>query len=166
MGFSSTDAMALSTGMQAGGGLMGAVGAYESTAARKGMLATDAKIANWQASQALISGQQQEESSRLQSGALFGKQRAQLAANGVQLGSGSALDLLAGTKFIGNLDAATIHENALRTAWGYQTQAAIDQNASQSLSPLTSGFTTLLGSAGSVANSWYKFNQVQNGTGS
>lgn len=155
--------MSISMGAQAVGGAAGAYGAYESTSARKDMLNMDAQIAGWQSSQALVAGHIQEENSRLQSGALFGKQRAQLAANGVQLGSGSALDVLAGSKYIANVDAATIHDNALRAAWGYQTQAVIDKSAASSLNPTMSGLTTLLGSAGSVANSWYRYNQANNG---
>ena len=154
---------ALAMGAQAVGGVAQAVGAYDSTAARRNMLGMDAQIAQWQSSQALASGQVQEEDSRLQSGQLFGRQRAQLAANGVQLGSGSALDLLAGTKVIGNMDATTIHNNALRAAWGYQTQSTIDRYAASNLNPTTTGLTTLLGSAGSVASSWYRYNNAMNG---
>ena len=150
-------------GAQAVGGVAQAIGAYDSTAARRNMLGMDAQIAQLQGSQALAAGQAQEEDSRLQSGQLFGRQRAQLAANGVQLGSGSALDLLTGTKVIGNIDATTIHNNALRAAWGYQTQSDIDRYAASNLNPTTTALTTLLGSAGSVANSWYRYNNAMNG---
>lgn len=160
---SSFNPQSIAIGMQAMGGVAGAIGAYDSTSARKNMLSLDANIADMQATQALNAGQAQEENSRLQTGALFGKQRAQLAANGVQLGSGSALDVLSGTKLIGDIDATTIHNNALRAAWGYQTQASIDRFASNQVSPSTSAFSTLLGSAGSVANSWYRYNQGMNG---
>lgn len=153
----------LALGAQGIGAVTAGLGAYDSTAARKNMLNLDAQIADWQSSQALFSGQAQEEASRMQTGSLFGRQRAQLAANGVQLGSGSALDLLSSTKFIGDVNATTIHNNALRTAWGLQTQATIDRSAAGALNPSLSGMTTLLGGAGSVAGSWYRYNGMMNG---
>lgn len=165
MGMSSSTAMSMSMGAQAVGGAASAYGAYSAAQSKKDMLGIDSQIAGWQASQAIQSGQQQEFSSRLQEGAMFGRQRANMAANGVQLGSGSALDVLAGTKLMGNVDAATIHDNALRAAWGYQTQATIDKSASQNINPMMSGLTTLLGSAGSVANSWYRYNTASSGIG-
>lgn len=158
-----SNAEMIGLGAEGAGGLMAGYGAYESTAARKSMLNMDAQIADWQSSQALVSGQAAEEASQLQTGALFGRQRANLAANGVRLGSGSALDVLASTRYIGDVNAATIHNNALRQAWGYSSQASIDRSAAAALSPVSSGLTTLLGTAGSVASSWYRYSGAMNG---
>ncbi len=158
-----SDYQALGLGMQGIGGVTGAVGAYDSTSAKQGMLSMDATIAGYQSSQALNSGAMQEENQELKTGALFGQQRANLAANGVQLGSGSALDVLSSTKYMGDLEANTIHNNALRSAWGYQQQASIDKYAASSLNPTAAGLTSLLGSAGSVAKSWYSIDATNGG---
>lgn len=53
---------------------------------------------------------------------MIGSQRARLAAQGVDVNSGSALDVQADTMALGELDALTIKNNAAREAWGYKTQ--------------------------------------------
>ena len=155
--------MEVGMGLQAGGAALGAMGAYSSTAARQNMLNMDAQIADWQGAQAIVTGNAEGESAGLQSGALFGRQRANLAANGVQLGSGSALDVLASTRYLGEVNHTTIHNNALKQAWAYDTQASVDRYAAQGLNPRTSALTSLLGGAGSVAASWYRYSGAQNG---
>jgi len=149
--------------MQGSGAVMGAAGAYNKAQSQKDMLNTEAQIATWQGAQAIENGQTEEQNSRLRTGAVFGAQRAQLAANGVDLGSGSALDVLASTKYMGNRDALTIRDNATRAAWGYDTQASMDRTAASNISPGMAGFSSLLGSAGSVGQSWYNW-QKQGGT--
>ena len=154
-------------GMAAGAG-MGAVGAYGQANAQKGALnaqaamdANNAQIATWQASQAIISGQAQEETSDLHTGAMMGEQRAQLAANGVDLGTGSATDILTTTKFMGARDAMTIKDNASRAAWGsnmqalnYTNQANIAGTAADNINPLMAAGTSLIGGAAKVGGAW------------
>jgi hypothetical protein len=53
------------------------------------------------------------------------QQRALAGASGVAMDSGSTLGLHEDTRFIGELDAATIANNAAREAWGFETQATI-----------------------------------------
>lgn len=60
---------------------------------------------------------------------LLGAQRAQQAANGLDINSGSALDLQAETAGFGAADATTIRANSLRRAWGLEVGAANDLNA-------------------------------------
>lgn len=67
----------------------------------------------------VASGRQGQETRRL-----MGAQRAAGAASGIDLSSGSALDILVATAGIGEQDAQTIRNNAAREAWGYRTQAA------------------------------------------
>ena len=59
-----------------------------------------------------------------QKAALIGKQRASLAANGVDVNQGGALDLLATTEFTAQQDANTIQSNAAREAWGHDVSAS------------------------------------------
>jgi hypothetical protein len=86
-----------------------------------------------------------------------------MAANGVDLGDGSAAEVQATTDVMGELDANTVHANAVRSAWGYRTQATNSQNdavmrrsAADGISPGTSAMSSLLGSAGTVAQGWYR----------
>lgn len=53
-----------------------------------------------------------------------GSARAAMAASGIQLDTGSALDVQADIDALGALDVATIRNNAAREAWGYRTQAS------------------------------------------
>lgn len=129
--------------------------------------ANNAQIAEWQAQDAIRQGQQQEQQSRLQYAAMKGTQRAALAANGVALDEGSAVDILTSTDYMNEMDASTIRANAARTAWGYRTQgtnysdnaAALRAGASAS-SPASAAGLSLLGSAGQVAGSWYRYSQA------
>ncbi len=53
----------------------------------------------------------------------IGRQRTGLAASGVDVSTGSALDIFADTAAFGEMDAQTIQANAMREAYGYRTQA-------------------------------------------
>lgn len=54
----------------------------------------------------------------------IGAQRAALAAQGVDVGTGSAADVQAETAFITSTDASTVRANSWREAWGLRTQAS------------------------------------------
>ena len=165
-------------------GLMGAgvasstIGSYKSAQAQKASLAyeaavakNNAQVAQYQADLALQDGAIAEQNQELKAAATYGDQRAALAANGVDLGSGSANEILATTKFMGKRDALTIRDNAARTAWAYKNQSksyldesAADMAASSAINPSTAAFTSLLTSAGRVASGWYGYNKSINGT--
>jgi hypothetical protein len=55
---------------------------------------------------------------------VLGSQRAAYAAQGIDLSSGSVGDVAADTALMGELDALTIRNNAMREAWGYKVEAA------------------------------------------
>ena len=146
-----------------------ALGAFSTSSAQKQAYQYQAQvskinqqISQWDATAALNRGQTLEGDSRLATAQVYSSQRASMAANGVDVTEGSAVDVLATTKFIGNVDAATIHDNALQEAWGYQVAGVNASNASSfyssaanNINPTLSAGTSLLTSAGSVAQSWY-----------
>lgn len=164
--------------MAAGAGLK-AIGAYGDAKSQKSSLNFQANLDDLNAHQselsaqsALAQGQMQEQSSDLRTANLKSTQRAGLAASGVDLGVGSAANILTSTDVMGQIDANTIAANAVRSAWGYRTQATNQQNdalmkraGASAISPLTSAATSLLGSAGSVAQSWYSKNSVGSNSG-
>lgn len=129
---------------------------------------TNARIAETGAQTALMRGQQQVAASTLRAGMLKGRQRAALAANGVDLGEGSAAELQASTDIMSRLDAQTIELNAIFDAWGYRTSAASYMNDALSqralantTSPFGAAMTSLLGSASGVAPAWQNFQGVR-----
>ncbi len=91
--------------------------------AQAGLLDYNAQIADAQAADAVTRGQEEENRYRQGVRTLVGSQRAGFAAQGVDIGTGSALDVQGDTAFLGELDALTIRTNAAREAWGHRASA-------------------------------------------
>lgn len=110
-------------------GAIGAYGAIQSGQAQKkqaryqsAVERNNATIAGWQAEDATQRGQIEEQRQRLATARLRGAQRAGMAANGIEIDSGSPLDVLMDTASLGELDALTIRSNAEREAYGFRSQ--------------------------------------------
>lgn len=173
MGFSSSQLATASLIGQIGGGVTSAVGSYYSAATNKinlqgqaGIADTNARIAELGAQSALNQGQQQVGALTLKAGQLKSSQRTSMVANGIDLGVGNAAEIQASTDIMKEIDSNTLTSNAVRSAWGYRTQAVNYQNealmkrgAADGISAGGSAFSSLLGSAGSVAGSWYSLNK-------
>lgn len=124
----------------------------------------NAQIAEWQAQDAVDRGAVKEKQHRIKVAQLKGRQRSVLAASGLEVDDGSALDVLGDTAELGELDALTIRSNAEREAYDYKV-SAMSQNAQANINrvsgqnALTAGnyaaMSSLLTGAGSVANKWY-----------
>jgi len=120
------------------------------------------KMAEFQAEDAIERGKVEEAEYRKQISSAIGSQRAALAAAGIQLDSGSALEVQEDTAVKGELDALTIRNNARREAFGYKTQALninaqstfdnITANARARSTLLTGGLRGIAGTAGGLAN--------------
>lgn len=164
-----TSAIAMGT-MAAGVG-MSTVGTYNKSKADKAayeyqadVQRANAQVADWQAQDAVMRGKTAESTHRLKTANLKGSQRAALAARGIALDEGSALDVLTTTDVMGEADALMIRDNAAKEAWalrqqgrGIRANAALLDYRADSESPLLSASSTLLTGAGSVASSWYSF---------
>lgn len=72
---------------------------------------------------ALSRGATEEEQHLAKVAELKGRQRALMGASGAQVGAGSFGDILASTETQGRIDANMIRTNALREAWGLQSEA-------------------------------------------
>lgn len=140
----------MGTAAQFGGMGLKAGGAYEDAVAQKISNRVNAETKAYQAQQTVLNGQTNVETEDLQVAQVKGAQRAAMAANGIDLGVGSATDVLASTDLLGDRDKATIMDNALRTAWGYRVEEAQFAAANKSIHPGLAAFTSLLGSAGST----------------
>lgn len=80
--------------------------------------------ANRSAADAIHQGDVEQQQHYRQVSQQLGQQRAAMAANGLDLGFGSAADIQGDTAMIGAEDASTIAENTVRKTRGYQIQAA------------------------------------------
>ncbi len=158
---------------QIGGSFTSAIGSYYSAATQKATLQgqaavadINARISELGAQSALYQGQQQVGALTLKAGQLKSSQRAAMAANGIDLGVGSAAEIQASTDIMKEIDKNTLEANAMRNAFGYRTQAMNFENealtkraTAGAISPFSSAAGSLLGSAASVAGSWYSLNK-------
>jgi hypothetical protein len=152
-----------------------AVGSYYDAQSRRSRMAFQARMADLNsqleeksAQAALRQGEMQAGALSLKAGQIKSSQRARLAANGVDLGVGSAAEQLATTDVMKEIDMNTIQSNALATAWGHRIQATNFDNealmaraGADSISPGMSAATSLLGSAGHVASYWYTYSKAR-----
>lgn len=106
-------------GMYAQGQQQKAMGEYQAAVNRNNQI-----IANRAAEDATQRGRIEEQQHRLKVKQVMGEQRSALAASGVQVDTGSALDVLGDTAMFGEMDALTIHSNAEREAYNFRVQGA------------------------------------------
>lgn len=160
--------------LQIGGALSSALGGFYSAKSAKSSLKfqadiadTNARISELAAQSTLLQGHQQIGALTLRAGQLKSSQRAAMAANGIDLGVGSAAEVQASTDVMKEIDKNTVEANAVRSAWGYRTQAvsqqgeaAIKRASASGISPNSTAGASMLGGAASVASSWYMMNKA------
>ena len=110
-------------GLSALGTGMGMYAAYEAGKANQKINNYNAAVSDIQASDALARGEQSTADYGVQTKKLVGAQKAAYAAQGIDLGTGSAADVQDTTQVQAARDVQTIRLNAMREAWGYKTQA-------------------------------------------
>lgn len=156
------------------GGLLQGYGAFASARAQKDLLSfqaeigdINARIAERSAQGALRSGRERQAVVRQRGAQVKGAQRARLAANGIDLGSDTAIELQTDADFITENDALAIERDAVAEAWGYRTQSVNQRNealvsraAAGAIDGGAAAFGSLLTSAGNVADRWYDFKRV------
>lgn len=174
-GASATTLANVALGAAALGGIMSAIGAYQQgqTASKvasynAAVARNNQAIAERQAQEALARGAAEEERQRMQAARLIGSQRASLLANNLAIEDDSSASALIGdTALFAELDALTIRSNAAREADALRQQGAnfaaeAQLEQAQGRYARRAGnlgsFTSLLGSAGTVASRWYSFN--------
>lgn len=164
----------VSLGAQAMGGAMQVAGSYYGAKSQQSAMNYEAAIAELNAAQSeksaqqeLMRGNEAVAQSTLRAGQVKSSQRAAMAANGVDLGQGSAVDILTSTDLAKEQDANTITANAVRSAWGYRTQATNQLNQAdmarsnaKSISPGMAAVTSLLGGATSLSSNYYSMKKL------
>jgi len=167
-----------------GGAIQGAIGSYfnaksqalqlesqsSSLAFQADMSRLNAVQAEFTAQQIMRAGNLKQGQVSLRAGKIKSAQRASLAARGIDLGVGSAVETIATTDLMKEIDMLTVNSETVRSAeaarlqrQNYLTQAAIQDVSSENvmassrtISPAMAATTSLLGSASSVANAWYQ----------
>lgn len=159
----STVSTIIGSGLQAYGSYKEADASKEAAQYNAAAYEQNKQFAEFQAQDAINRGRQGENRARLATRVMLGAQRARMAANGIKLDKGSALDIQMDTAMMGELDAATIRENALREAAGYRNQgmnfaaqANLTRAAGDNISPFLAAVPSVISGAGSVADKWLR----------
>lgn len=174
MGFNVGAIAPASLALQGAGAAVSSVGSYFSARSQQIQANGAAAIADINAGQSELAAQQELRrgdtavaAASQRAGQVKSAQRAALAANGIDLGSGSAAEVLTSTDLAKENDINMLTANAVRAAWGQRQQATNFQNeamakraGAKSISPFMAGTTSLLGGATQVASSWYNLNKA------
>ncbi len=137
-----------------GGAAMGGVGSFFSALGQKNSLNFQAQMNDANAFHAGNAGFEQGSQVLQRGGQMMATQRANLAASGVDITDGSAAQTIASTDVMRQVDANTTVNNAMQAAFGYQAQATMERAAAKSISPISTGFTSLLDGATKVGSQW------------
>lgn len=130
----------------------------------------NAIIAEQQAQRTEAAAAQQATAKSMEVAARVGRVKAAQAASGIDVNTGTAVDVQAGTRLMGKLDTDTLFSNKMLEAYGYRTrgadyttQAGLDDYRSRTAygrmgDAVTSGYLkaggTLLSSASSLPLKW------------
>lgn len=166
----------VSMGASAGGSILNAFGAAQSGKAKAQMYQYQAGIAKFNEAVALqnrdyASAQGEEEAVNTGLAGRFreGRVRADIAASGVDVNSGSAAAVQASQKEITQRDVATVRNKAARVALGYATEAEQDSMQSSLYSMSASNVraaiplnvaSSLVSGASSVSSKWLQASQA------
>lgn len=84
---------------------------------------TNVRLAQMQADDAIARGDKSAQLLQRQTKGQIGSERADMAAQGIDIDSGSAAEIQKDTAEMSKIDETTIRNNAWREAWGYKVQA-------------------------------------------
>lgn len=113
----------ITMGLIGAGTALNAVGQVKAGNEAKELAEFNAHIAELQAEDAIAMGEEESQKFRTGVRGLIGRQKAGFAAQNIDVGVGTPVDVAADAAFLGELDVLTIQTNAARAAWGYEVQA-------------------------------------------
>lgn len=163
---------AVAVGLSAAGTGISAMGAIQGGKAQKASLAYQAQvnrnnaiIAEDNAEYAIKAGQQKAATESMKGAAALGAVKAAQAASGVNVNTGSNVDVQRSEREKSKLDVETVIHNAELRAYGYRSQAANfeaqaalneAEGAQAEKAGYIKGLGTVLSGAGSAAGAWAK----------
>jgi len=159
--------MGIGAGMDIVGTVFGARSKRSQLKFEASIAEQNAQISEMAARSATEQGIREQQAIRLRAAKLKSSQRVAMAANGIALNEGNALDIQTETDLFAETDANMAAYNAAAAAWGYKTQAQQQRTTARAnrvtadgISPTTSGVTSLISGATSVASNWYQLNEL------
>jgi hypothetical protein len=156
---------AITLGLTAGAGVMSAAGAYQQGQVQKKVAENNAVMAEYAAQDAQRRGEEEAQRVQRATSQLSGRQRGLMASRGLDLGAGTPAEILDQTDFFGETDTITARDNAARDAWAYRAegQSQLSQGRAAARQGNLEAFSTLLGTAGSVASRWDTYRRPSGG---
>lgn len=151
--------------------LVSAYGAYSqgqaasaAASAQAQQAENNARVAEQQAQDAGQRGAIAEQNQRRQTQQMLGQQRAGFGASGLDMASGSSLDVLGDTAMMGEWDALSVRNNYEREAWGYRVQAQNFTNSAAVASSTASNSATAgwIGAGSSLLSGAAQYGMYQN----
>lgn len=166
----------VSTGATGASTLLGVIGSqfsgsakYNASQYQAQVAENNARISQLNKEYELAAGKTSAENQMLKTGSMISSQKAGQAASGIDVNTGSAVDVRASTAELGALDASTIMNNAMKRAFGYDVQKASFQDEA-ALKHQTAAYqdtatnldiaSSLISGVSSVSDKWSKFKQV------
>jgi hypothetical protein len=156
----------LGTATSAAGKVSAGYAKSQNAAYQSQVAANNAAIAQQDATLEIQAGEIAAVNQGLKTRARIGSERATMGAAGIDVNSGSAVDVQAGTAELGMLDALTVRSDAAKRAYRKSVEAVSDTAQSQLLAAQseqekTAGWLgageTLLSGASTVGGSWAKY---------
>lgn len=155
--------------LQGAGAGVSAVGAYGEAASKKSSLNYQAQMSDLNAVYAERRAQIATDQGALEAGEIEksgartkATAKATLASRGIALDEGTALAIQTGIDVVTAEDAQQARVNAVRAAWGHRADAVNSRNealmgraTAKGINPTMAAYTSLLGSATSMAESHY-----------
>lgn len=133
-----------------------------------GVAQMNKQIADQNAEYALAAGDSQAQIAGMQTRAQIGATKAQQGGSGLDVNSGTGVNVRQSEAEIGSANQAMIRANATREAYGYKVQGAqydaqagLDQYAAKTSKTAgnISAATSILGTASSVSTKWLDFSK-------
>lgn len=117
--------------LQAGTAVYGGIAQSSAASYSAKVAKINANQAGLQAQEAETAGRVQTDQLRLRTSALIAQAETAEAANGLQVGSGTPVNILNDISRGGTLDVEKSQANTALTAWGYRTQQTAFENQAQ-----------------------------------
>lgn len=158
----------IGTGLSAVGDITSGYGSAQQFNYQAQIAQNNAAISRQNEDAGLVAGSYEESQAKLRTGQTVSAQRAAQASNGIDVNIGSPVDVRNSTATVGALDAAMIHYNAARAAYGaessalnFEAQADADRRAASNAkrAGISKAAMTLAGGSTSVAA---KYSQYKN----
>jgi hypothetical protein len=153
---SMTAIQALGLAATVGSGVMAAGSMYQQGQVAQDIAKNNAKMAEYAAQDQTRLGELQAQELSRKGAQLKGQQRSLMAARGLDLSVGTPAEILDQTSFFTETDVNTARYNARRNAWSYRAQGDVmrTEGSAAAKNANLKAFSTLLGTAGSVASMW------------